>query len=83
MTTRAYILEEGLKDILLGAKLMKQPAMKLTGAFKAYVDEVQRVAQGIIDEANEEDPIDPTPYCSACGSPTKSGCHCGPMASNE
>jgi hypothetical protein len=26
---------------------------------------------------------DPTPWCGGCGSRTKSGCHCGPIAENE
>lgn len=26
---------------------------------------------------------DPTPWCSACGSRTKSGCRCGPIAEND
>ena len=26
---------------------------------------------------------DPTPWCSGCGSRTKSGCHCGPLAEND
>lgn len=26
---------------------------------------------------------DPTPWCSSCGSRTKSGCDCGPLADND
>lgn len=31
----------------------------------------------------EHPDYDPTPYCSGCGSRTKSGCHCGSLARND
>jgi hypothetical protein len=30
-----------------------------------------------------DDKDDPTPWCSGCGSMTKAGCDCGPLAENE
>lgn len=44
-----------------------------------------RQARELIEEtmASLEDDYDPTPWCSGCGSMTKAGCHCGPMAENE
>lgn len=36
---------EALEDILLGAEMMLQPAMNLTGSFLGYVKEVKRVAE--------------------------------------
>lgn len=32
---------------------------------------------------NPPEDYDPTPYCAGCGSMTRSGCHCGPIAENE
>ena len=37
--------------------------------------------EGIATPRTEED--DPTPWCAGCGSMTKAGCDCGPIAENE
>ena len=31
----------------------------------------------------KRDEYDPTPWCAACGSMTKAGCNCGPIAENH
>lgn len=31
----------------------------------------------------EHPDYDPTPWCSGCGSRTKAGCECGPIAEND
>jgi hypothetical protein len=38
-------LEATLRDIVLGADMMLQPALMLRGAMKGYVEEVRRVAR--------------------------------------
>ena len=35
-----------------------------------------------MDEFKDEE-IDPTPWCHWCGSMTKAGCNCGPIAENH
>jgi hypothetical protein len=37
-----------LKDLVFGAELMLEPSMQLTGAFRAYVLEVKRVAEAVL-----------------------------------
>jgi len=39
----------------------------------------REVREGIVTPAED----DPTPWCAGCGSMTKSGCDCGPIAENE
>jgi hypothetical protein len=41
--------------------------------------------EGFIDSMGNKAPHsdDPTPWCSGCGSMTKAGCNCGPIADNE
>lgn len=38
-----------LQDLVFGADLMLEPSMQLTGAFRAYVLEVRRVAQAVLE----------------------------------
>ena len=38
-------MEAALRDIVLGAEMMLQPALNLQGAFLSYVREVKRVAE--------------------------------------
>lgn len=39
---------------------------------------IARLGLGIADPD-----VDPTPWCAGCGSMTKSGCDCGPIAEND
>lgn len=42
-----------LRDIAMGADMMLQPAMQLTGAIRGYVMEVKRVARAGLHEAGQ------------------------------
>ena len=35
------------------------------------------------EKREEAEEVDPTPWCHVCGSMTKSGCDCGPIAENH
>ena len=55
-----------------------------------YCFECDRLLDGDIVESEEVDGeevcldcLDPTPYCHWCGSMTKAGCNCGPIAENN
>ena len=41
-------LEATLKDIVVGADIMLEPALNLTGSFLGYVREVKRVAEAVL-----------------------------------
>jgi NADH pyrophosphatase NudC (nudix superfamily) len=49
--------------------------------FEPFEDETDKAtwlrAQEFLDN------YDPTPWCSYCGSKTRAGCDCGPIAENE
>ena len=58
-----------------------------------YCEQCDRLLDGDYVEAEDYegeiicqecfDKLDPTPWCHACGSMTKAGCDCGPIAENN
>jgi hypothetical protein len=47
-------------------------------------DDALALAEDVLDDTKHLDQeYDPSPYCQYCGSMTKAGCHCGPIAENN
>jgi hypothetical protein len=65
-----------------GERMPMQQGIDLLAGLRAVLtDHAIREAQKFVDKEIGE--YDPTPWCSGCGSRTKAGCDCGPIASNE
>lgn len=48
--------------------------------FRAMKEVERKCIEGLSKDADDHDP---TPWCACCGSMTRSGCKCGPIARND
>jgi hypothetical protein len=76
--------DEFLADQPSKATLLLLKEAWLHGARHAIDRAVSVVSENAPSPAlTADDKDDPTPWCSGCGSITKAGCDCGPIAENE